>query len=181
MKYLIISDIHGSYYYLEKVINIFNNNNFDKLIILGDILYHGPRNDLPKGYEPKKVVTLLNQYKDKIIAIKGNCDAEVDEMVLDFPLHDKLILKLNDKNILLIHGQHLKFNQEDVIDQNINFIFYGHYHIYGFKNISNIIYINPGSVSLPKEKLNHTYIIFDKKNILIKDLLDDKTLESLDI
>lgn len=181
MKYLIISDIHGSYYYLEKIINIFNNNNFDKLIILGDILYHGPRNDLPKGYEPKKVVALLNQYKDKIIAIKGNCDAEVDEMVLDFPLHDKLILKLNDKNILLIHGQHLKFNQEDVIDQNINFIFYGHYHIYGFKNISNIVYINPGSVSLPKEKLNHTYIIFDKKNILIKDLLDDKTLESLDI
>lgn len=181
MKYLIISDIHGSYYYLEKVINNFNNNNFDKLIILGDILYHGPRNDLPKGYEPKKVVTLLNQYKDRIIAIKGNCDAEVDEMVLDFPLHDKLILKLNDKNILLIHGQHLKFNQEDVIDQNINFIFYGHYHIYGFKNISNIVYINPGSVSLPKEKINHTYIIFDKKNILIKDLLDDKTLESLDI
>lgn len=181
MKYLIISDIHGSYYYLEKIINIFNNNNFDKLIILGDILYHGPRNDLPKGYEPKKVVALLNQYKDKIIAIKGNCDAEVDEMVLDFPLHDKLILKLNDMNVLLIHGQHLKFNQEDVVNQNINIIFYGHYHIYGFKNISNIAYINPGSISLPKEKINHTYIIFDDKDILIKDLLDDKTLEYLKI
>ena len=181
MKYLIISDIHGSYYYLEKVINIFNNDNFDKLIILGDILYHGPRNDLPKGYEPKKVVCLLNQYKDKIIAIKGNCDAEVDEMVLDFPLHYKLILKLNDMNVLLIHGQHLKFNQEDVVNQNINIIFYGHYHIYGFKNISNITYINPGSISLPKEKLNHTYIILDDKNILIKDLLDDKTLECLNI
>ena len=181
MKYLVISDIHGSYYYLEKVINIFNNDNFDKLIILGDILYHGPRNDLPKGYEPKKVVSLLNQYKEKIIAIKGNCDAEVDEMVLDFPLHDKLILKLNDMNVLLIHGQHLKFNQEDVANQNINIIFYGHYHICGFKNISNITYINPGSISLPKEKLNHTYIIFDDKTILIKDLLDDKTLEYLNI
>lgn len=181
MKYLLISDIHGSYFYLEKIINIFNKGNFDKLIILGDILYHGPRNDLPKGYEPKKVVSLLNQYKDKIIAIKGNCDAEVDEMVLDFPLHDKLILNLNDINTLLVHGQHLKFDQDDIISNDIKIIFYGHYHVYKIENISNVFYINPGSISLPKEKINHTYIIFDDKNILIKDLLDDKTLEYLNI
>ncbi len=179
MKYLICSDIHGSYEYLNKIIDIFNKNNFDKLIILGDILYHGPRNDLPCGYEPKKVVEVLNHYKDKIIAIKGNCDAEVDEMVLNFPLHNHKTITLNNKKCYLVHGQHLFFDVNKDKLKNIDIVFYGHYHVYKIENIHNVLYINPGSISLPKEKNNHSYIVFDNNQIEIRDLMTDQILENI--
>ena len=86
MKLFIISDIHGSLFYLKKVMEIFNKGNYDKLIILGDELYHGPRNPLPKDYSPKEVIEILNQYREKIIAVRGNCDSEVDQMVLNYPI-----------------------------------------------------------------------------------------------
>ncbi len=177
MKYLIISDIHGSLYYIKKALEVFNKGKYDKLIILGDILYHGPRNDLPKDYNPKEIYPLLNSYKDKIIALKGNCDAEVDEMVLDFNLNDKLELNLNNKRCLLLHGQYLKF---DVSIDNLNnyeCIIYGHYHVYGFVKINNTLYINPGSISIPKEKNHHSYISFIDNVMTIKDLDTGKTLE----
>lgn len=86
MKYMIASDIHGSKYYADLMREAFFSEKADRLILLGDLLYHGPRNDLPKDYEPKAVIEILNSLKDRIIAVRGNCDAEVDQMVLDFPI-----------------------------------------------------------------------------------------------
>ena len=97
MKYLVVSDIHGSYYYASKIIDIINNENIDKLILLGDLYYHGPRNSLPKDYNPMEVCKLLNNIKDKLIAIKGNCDAEVDEMISEFPFNQNYEIIINDK------------------------------------------------------------------------------------
>ena len=105
MKLFIISDIHGSLYYLKKVIEIFGKENYDKLVILGDELYHGPRNPLPKDYSPKEVIEILNKYKDKIIAVRGNCDNEVDQMVLSYPImSDYSMIYLGNKRVFLTHG-----------------------------------------------------------------------------
>ena len=108
MKYLIISDIHGSSEYLEMVFS--KVKDYDKLIILGDILYHGPRNNLPNGYNPKKVIEILNNIKDKVIAVRGNCDAKIDLDVLEFEISDHKWIQLNENKILLTHG--------DVYDKN---------------------------------------------------------------
>ena len=105
MKLFIISDIHGSLYYLKKVMEIFGKENYDKLVILGDELYHGPRNPLPKDYSPKEVIEILNKYKDKIIAVRGNCDSEVDQMVLSYPImSDYSMIYLGNKRVFLTHG-----------------------------------------------------------------------------
>lgn len=167
MKYLIISDIHGSYYYLNKVLKIFDENKCDKIIILGDILYHGPRNDLPKEYNPKKVISLLNELSNKIIAIKGNCDAEVDEMVLSFKLNQDYIL--NDSlNIYLTHGHHLNFNSQDNFS-GIDIVLYGHTHVHKIEKRNNTMYINPGSISLAKEDLINSFAIMENNTINIYD------------
>lgn len=100
MKLFIISDIHSSLYYLKKVMEIFEKENYDKLVILGDELYHGPRNPLPKDYSPKEVIEILNKYKDKIIAVRGNCDSEVDQMVLSYPImSDYSMIYLGNKRV----------------------------------------------------------------------------------
>ena len=105
MKLLIASDIHGDYKRAEEIFNIWKDGSFDKVILLGDLLYHGPRNDLPPYYNPKKVIPILSEMKDSIIAVRGNCDAEVDQMVLPFPiLDDKKEIEVDGKRILLIHG-----------------------------------------------------------------------------
>ena len=105
MKWMIASDIHGSAFYCEKMLKAFEREQADKLLLLGDILYHGPRNDLPKGYAPKKVIELLNNIKEKILCVRGNCDAEVDQMVLEFPvLADYMLLFDGTCAIYATHG-----------------------------------------------------------------------------
>ncbi len=168
MKYFVISDIHGSYYYFEKAIEYFKKSKCDKIIILGDILYHGPRNDLPYGHNVKNLVSILNQYKDYIIAVKGNCDAEVDQMVLDFKIHDEYNLNIDGINYYLIHGQHLDFDDENNSKKG-KVILYGHTHIYDFKNINGIYYFNPGSISIPKVYNEHTFAIIENKTIKLYD------------
>ena len=102
MKWMIASDIHGSAFYCEKMLKAFEREQADKLLLLGDILYHGPRNDLPKGYAPKKVIELLNNIKEKILCVRGNCDAEVDQMVLEFPIMaDYAMITEGDLNIFV--------------------------------------------------------------------------------
>ena len=160
MKYLIISDIHGSKYYVEKVLEVYQNENCDKMIILGDVLYHGPRNDLPEGYNPKEVVRLLNQYKDDIICIKGNCDAEVDEMVLDFELHREYFLNTEHFKIYLNHGHGVEIHKLDP-SLDINLILYGHTHIHKLEEINGFYFANPGSCSRPRDDTNGTYLIID--------------------
>ena len=168
MKLMFISDIHGSYYYAKKAIDTYVKENADKLIILGDILYHGPRNDLPKEYAPKQVITLLNEYKKDIIAIRGNCDAEVDQMVLDFPMRgDFATIDVDDHHFFLTHG-HL-FDETNLPSLNAGDIFaYGHIHKPVAKEVGGIYIINPSSISLPKEG-NNSYGIYENDEFMIKE------------
>jgi putative phosphoesterase len=128
MKWLIASDIHGSLYYGKKLIEQIKKEEPDKVIFLGDILYHGPRNDLPNDYNPKELIKLLNEYKDKIISVRGNCDSEVDQMVLEFPIMaDYMILTINDLTIFATHG-HL-YDVENIPFKGIDVVLSGHTHV----------------------------------------------------
>lgn len=163
MKLLVASDIHGSYFYCKKLIDKFNSENFDYLVLLGDILYHGPRNDLSLEYDCKKVSELLNKYSDKIIAVKGNCDAEVDQLMLKFSIEEKNMLIVdNDKKIFLTHG-HL-YNEVNIPPlRDINYLFFGHTHRKMLREVDGITFANPGSVSLPKDGTNSYFIYEDGK------------------
>ena len=178
MKLLICSDIHGDFDAATRIVEIFESESCDKLVILGDLLYHGPRNDLPKGYAPKKLIPLLNGLKDKIITVRGNCDAEVDGMVLDFPVLTPMRkLTANGVKMLLTHGH--KYNAENPPRLKCGEIMlHGHTHIAKFVKFGdNNISINPGSTSIPKDGTGGSYIIFSdrcftafdfNKNVLFK-------------
>jgi len=159
MRYLVFSDLHGDSMCLKDLLNVYNNGSFDMMLCLGDILYHGPRNDLPEGYNPKECIKLLNEYKDKIIAIKGNCDAYVDQMVLDFYIHDEYELTLNGKRIIMTHGHII--NPDHYLNISDGVVLYGHTHIHKMDRINGAIYLNPGSVSLPKGGQEKSYAILD--------------------
>lgn len=169
MKLFVASDIHGSYFYCKKMIEKFNQDNYDYLVLLGDILYHGPRNDLSLEYDCKKVAELLNKYSDKIIAVKGNCDAEVDQLMLKFSIEEKNMLIVdNDNKIFLTHG-HL-YNEVNIPPlRDINYLFFGHTHRKFLKEIDGITFANPGSVSLPKDNSN-SYLVYDNGKIEFHDL-----------
>jgi len=169
MKLLIASDLHGSLYWTEKLIKAYTESKAEKLILLGDILYHGPRNDLPKNYNPKEVVKLLNNYSSSIICVKGNCDAEVDQMVLDFDLSkaEKTLnfLPLKDYTIYLVHGHHLK--ERTFPSKSI--ILYGHTHVPTIYRSKENYYINPGSISIPKNSSPNSFIILEDRSFKILD------------
>lgn len=170
MKVIIASDLHGSFYYVNKLVEAFNQQNCDLLILLGDILYHGPRNDLPKEYAPKKVIALLNGMKEKIVCIQGNCDAEVDGMVLDFDiLTPYKKLSIDNLTLHLTHGH--KFNPEKPLDANEgDIVLFGHSHVPFDKIIDGVRYLNPGSVSIPKENSANSYILLNNANFEFKTL-----------
>ncbi len=161
MKVLFASDIHGSAYFCGKLLEIYRQSGADRLVLLGDILYHGPRNDLPRDYNPKQVITMLNQYKDQIYAIRGNCDTEVDQMVLEFPiLADYALLSLNGKTFYATHG-HI-YNQDNlppVMPGDI--LIHGHTHLLKAENTGKITVLNPGSVSIPKGGNPNTYALLE--------------------
>ena len=179
MKLMFISDIHGSYTSTKRVIEIFEEEHADKLIILGDSLYHGPRNDLPEGHNPKKVVTLLNEYKDKIIAVRGNCDAEVDQMVLEFDVMSTYTkLYIEDRCLFLTHGHHYDPEHLPYLNKGDVFV-YGHYHIPVLREENGINIVNPNSISLPKQG-EKGYAMYENSKIslynLEKKLLKEKKL-----
>ena len=161
MKLLIASDIHGSAYWCEKLVRAFEKSKAEKMILLGDILYHGPRNDLPEGYAPKEVISLLNPLKEKLLCVRGNCDTEVDQMVLDFPIMAEYAYICGDGlNIFATHGH--KFNCDalpPLSDGDI--LLHGHTHIPAFEKRERFTYVNPGSVSIPKDCSDHSYIILE--------------------
>ncbi len=170
MKWLIASDIHGSAFYLEKLIERYKAEKADRILLLGDLLYHGPRNDLPEGYAPKKVIALLNELKHDIICVRGNCEAEVDQMVLEFPvMADYAIIPAGDRIILATHG-HTYNNKNLPAIRPGDILLHGHTHIPVCEEHDTHIYINPGSVSIPKENSPHSYMIFDVKTFEWKDL-----------
>lgn len=159
MRYLVFSDLHGDSVALADLLNVYNKGSFDKILCLGDILYHGPRNDLPKGYNPKECIKLLNMHKDEIIAVRGNCDAYVDQMVLDFYIHDEYEIIENGKRIIMTHGHII--NPDNYLNINSGVVLYGHTHIHKMDNICGVLYLNPGSVSLPKGGQDRSYAILD--------------------
>ena len=171
MKYLFASDIHGCAISAQKLIDKFLEEKADFLVLCGDILYHGPRNDLPEGYNPKKVIEILNSISDKIIAVKGNCDTEVDQMVLEFPiLCNYTVIVDEGVRIFVTHG-HI-FNENNPLKNSIkSIVVSGHTHIFKAEELNDIVYLNPGSVSIPKEGNPKTYMIYDNKSFLIKDFL----------
>ena len=171
MKILICSDIHGDLESAEKLISLFREEGADKLLILGDILYHGPRNNLPLGYMPKGVTELLNENKNVIFAVRGNCDTEVDQMVLDFPiLADYALLSLDGLTVFATHGHKFNTKTPPPLSKG-DILLHGHTHIpacieFGDDNI----YLNPGSVSLPKENNEKTYMIYEDRCFTLKTL-----------
>ncbi len=170
MKWLIASDIHGSAYYCRKLLEAFDQEQADRLLLLGDILYHGPRNDLPRDYAPKDVISMLNPLADNILCVRGNCDTEVDQMVLSFPiLAEYALMCAEQKLIFVTHGH--KFNNENLPSiKSGDILLHGHTHVPVCEEHITHIYINPGSVSIPKEDSPHSYMTFDGKTFLWKDL-----------
>jgi len=170
MKLFFLSDIHGSVYYAKKALDIFQKEGADYLILLGDQLYHGARNPLPREYNPKELAALLNQMKDKIIAIRGNCDSEVDEMVLVYPIMATYsnILYYN-RRLFITHG-HL-YNENNLPELCKGDVFvYGHTHIPVAKKEGDIYIMNPGSITFPKEDSPNSYAILEDNLFKIKDL-----------
>lgn len=167
MKYLIISDIHGSSYYARKMEEIYNKENPDKIILLGDLYYHGPRNNLTEEYNPNEVAKILNQYKDKILCTKGNCDAEVDEMISEFKFEEYIEFEINGVKFFFSHGH--KYNMDNVPPTG-NVVVYGHFHTGFIHEEYGVIFANPGSISLPKNNTEHSYLIIDDYELILKNV-----------
>lgn len=181
MKLLIASDIHGSEYYCRELLNFYNAQKPEKLILLGDILYHGPRNDLPRDYSPHRVAEMLNDISDCIICVRGNCDAEVDQMLLDFPIMtDSALLCLDLHHSLvtayLTHGHmFLESNPPKLKPGSI--LLCGHTHVPVCREYDNFIYMNPGSVAIPKKASPHSCILYEDGVFRWHDLSGDVFLE----
>ena len=170
MNIMIASDIHGSAYYCGKMLEAFDREQSDKLLLLGDLLYHGPRNDLPRGYDPKEVIALLNARKERILCVRGNCDTEVDQMVLEFPIMaDYCILFAGQHMIFATHGHRYHKDAMPPLGEG-DILRHGHTHIPAWEPCGSNLYLNPGSVSIPKEGSCHGYMLLSEKEILWKDL-----------
>ena len=161
MKLLIASDIHGSALFCRQLLDRVEAENPDKLLLLGDLLYHGPRNDLPQGYRPKDVITMLSGLKDRILAVRGNCEAEVDQMVLPFPvLADYCLLESAGHLIYATHGHH--FNEDHLPPLHPgDVLLHGHTHIPCRTLRDGVYVLNPGSVSIPKAGSWHGYMTLE--------------------
>ena len=171
MKWMIASDLHGSYFYASQMQQAFEREQADRLLLLGDLLYHGPRNDLPEGYAPKQVMPLLNGMKDRLLCVRGNCDAEVDQMVLEFPvLADYAVLPVGQRLIYATHGHiyHVK-NLPPLAPGDV--LLHGHTHVPAWTEFGQgNLYLNPGSVSIPKENSPHSYMTLEGNTMQWKEL-----------
>lgn len=171
MKWMIASDLHGSAYYCRKMLEAFEWEEADRLFLLGDLLYHGPRNDLPREYAPKEVIPLLNGKKEKLLCVRGNCDAEVDQMVLEFPvLADYAVLPVGQRLIYATHGHiyHVK-NLPPLAPGDV--LLHGHTHVPAWTEFGQgNLYLNPGSVSIPKENSPHSYMTLEGNTMQWKEL-----------
>lgn len=182
MKLLIASDIHGSAKYCRQLLEMYDKEGADKLILLGDILYHGPRNDLPDEYGPKSVIKMLNERKQDIMCVRGNCDTEVDQMVLEFPiLSEEGIIFIDNHTFVLAHGHKLAGASKPAL-RNGDILICGHTHVPKAEKQpvdaenelgGSYLYINPGSVSIPKEGSRRGYILYENETFTMKDLFGE--------
>ena len=168
---MVASDIHGSSYYCKQMLDAFASEKADRLLLLGDILYHGPRNDLPRDYAPKLVIDMLNEVKTKIFCVRGNCDTEVDQMVLQFPiLADYCLLYYKNRLIYATHGHNFNTSQLPPLCSG-DILLHGHTHVPAWEEFGNgNLYINPGSVSIPKENSEHGYLTLEDSGIFFRNL-----------
>lgn len=180
MKLMFVSDIHGSAYYAREALRCYRAEQAQRMVLLGDLLYHGPRNDLPREYSPKEVFALLNGCKNEILAVRGNCDAEVDQMVLEFPIMaDYSTLWLGQRMLFLTHG-HLFHEQNLPPFGKGDILMHGHTHLRVLANRGDYFFINPGSISLPHGDGRHTYVVYEDGVFTAKDV-DGTVLEQLDV
>ena len=162
MKWMIASDLHGSAYYCKKMVEAFEREGADRLLMLGDLLYHGPRNDLPRDYAPKEVIPMLNGLKNKLCCVRGNCEAEVDQMVLDLPvMADYCILPAGEKLIYATHGHIYNGKNPPPLAEG-DILLHGHTHVPAWTEFGQgNVYLNPGSLSIPKENSPHSYMTLE--------------------
>lgn len=180
MKYLIASDIHGSAYYCEKLAEAFHREGADRLILLGDILYHGPRNDLPRDYAPKKVAAMLNELSDRTFGVRGNCEAEIDCEILNFPMSaDYAIMEQKGRIVFLTHGHIYNLGKLPPLKEG-DVLLHGHTHVPACEAHDGIWYLNPGSVSIPKSDSAHSYMTLCD-GVFSWHELDGKEYESLEL
>ena len=167
---MIASDLHGSADYCEELLRQYACEKADRLLLLGDLLYHGPRNDLPKGYAPKKVLAALNAHRDEILCVRGNCDTEVDQMVLLFPiLADYAVLDLGESLLYATHGH--RYNEANLPPLKTgDILLHGHTHIPKCTEHETYVCMNPGSVSIQKENSPHSYMTLENGVFLWKTL-----------
>ncbi len=170
MKLMFASDIHGSLSAAEAVVARYRAEGASRLVLLGDLLYHGPRNDLPDRYDPKGVTALLNSVKDELLCVRGNCDAEVDQMVLDFPIMaDYALFDLDGTTAFITHG-HL-FSLEHLPPHKPgDLLIHGHTHVLTVQHQAGLTYLNPGSAALPKEGHPKSYMVYEDSVFTIKTL-----------
>lgn len=169
MKYMILSDLHGSAYWCHRALEAFEAEQADRLLLLGDLLYHGPRNDLPEAYAPKDVIAMLNPLSERILCVRGNCEAEVDQMVLSFPvLADYALLELGNHLLFMTHGHHYNARQLPPLQPG-DVLLHGHTHIPCKEQTEGIWVLNPGSASIPKAGSHHGYMTLEKGLFLWKD------------
>ena len=170
MKIVVASDIHGSAWACRKLLEAFDREGAGRLLLLGDILYHGPRNDLPREYAPKEVLAMLNAIKKELFCVRGNCDTEVDQMVLPFPiLADYCILESQNRLIYATHGHVYNLQTPPPLAPG-DILLHGHTHIPANRTQDGLLYLNPGSVSIPKENSPHSYMTLENGLFQWKDL-----------
>ncbi len=181
MKWMIASDLHGSAYYCRKMLRAFEREEAGRLLLLGDVLYHGPRNDLPRDYAPKTVLAELNARKDRILCVRGNCDTEVDQMVLEFPiLADYGVLALGERVIYATHGHRFHKNCPPPLCPG-DILLHGHTHIPAWEPFGEgNLCLNPGSVAIPKEGSPHSYMTMEGGVFQWKDL-DGEVYHALEL
>lgn len=172
MKWMIASDIHGSARFCGMLLDRFADEHADRLLLLGDLLYHGPRNDLPEQYDPKRVIALLSSVKERLLCVRGNCEAEVDQMVLPFPvMADYALIPLGSRLIYATHGHHANEETPPPLCPG-DLLLCGHTHIPACRPHDGFTYLNPGSVSLPKADSARSYMTLDNGVFLWKRLDD---------
>lgn len=178
MKVLVISDIHGSGYYAEKIKELNEKEKPDKIILLGDIYYHGPRNQLTQEYKPMKVAEVLNSLKEKLLVVRGNCDSQVDEDISEFEFQNHILMDINGKKYYFTHGH--KYNIEKIPYEDFDILIYGHIHQGFIQEKEGLIFANPGSISLPKCNTEHSYIVLEENKIILKNV-NREVLQELNI
>ncbi len=178
MKFLIASDVHGSSYFAQAILNRATAENADKIILLGDIYNHGPRNPFPKDYAPMQVAEIFNSVKDKLIVIKGNCDSQVDTLISEFDFIESGVVVSAGKTVFLTHGH--VYNKDMPPKTQFDAVIYGHFHTGFIEKSGDVVFVNCGSVALPKNGTPNSYVILEQDKISLK-TIDGNVIDEIDL